>query len=443
MERVMPKRVRSALYVDFDNIFSGLLELDREAALAFANDVTHWLERFRQFQLPSGMRRDLLVQRAYLNPNGWVEDAELGNDYGRLYLQRFRPILTRAGFEVIDCPAVTRQQKNAADIRIVIDVMLALEGNVRYDEVLIASSDSDFTPLLHVLRAKDFRIGLLSAGEVSAAYRSIAHLFVGAEQLISLVRGLDDPVDDEDELNTRLSPKPTAEQSATVEPAKTATEPTVSDAVEHVLEYLARSDNPVYLSDLGSSLHDKFGKQIQATNWFGHSALNGFLRSVPGAGLQVRGVYVWDPSRHDSPLDRATAVYNSSSLKLPAIIEGICQATEMPRLSAENWPQLFEKLAEYARGYRFNLTECTAWVRDELREDMVRVGRQSVGNVVKGALMGGVSLKADPPPSTEQIREGYAESIILRAESQGVPLDDRSAVAMREWLAGQWADAAD
>ena len=57
--------------------------------------------------------------------------------------------------------------------------------------------------------------------------------------------------------------------------------------------------------------------------------------------------------------------------------------------------------------------------------------------------MGGVSLKADPPPSTEQIREGYAESIILRAESQGVPLDDRSAVAMREWLAGQWADAAD
>ncbi len=319
----MPKRIRSALYVDFDNIFSGLIELDREAALAFANDVTHWLERFRQFQLPSGMRRDLLVQRAYLNPNGWIEDAELGNDYGRLYLQRFRPILMRAGFEVIDCPAVTRQQKNAADIRIVIDVMLALEGNVRYDEVLIASSDSDFTPLLHVLRAKDFRIGLLSAGEVSAAYRSVAHLFVGAEQLISLVRGLDEPVDDEDELDCGLSPKPMTEQVATVEPAKSDTESSIGDAVAHVLKYLARSDKPVYLSDLGSSLHDNFGKQIQATNWFGHSALNGFLRSVPGAGLQVRGAYVWDPNRHDSPLEQSSAVYTSFSIKLPGIIEGL------------------------------------------------------------------------------------------------------------------------
>ncbi len=257
------------------------------------------------------------------------------------------------------------------------------------------------------------------------------------------MRGLDDPDDDEDELDPGLSPKPMAAQAATVEPAKTETEPTVSDAVEHVLEYLARSDNPVYLSDLGSSLHEKFGKQIQATNWFGYSALNGFLRSVPGAGLQVRGVYVWDPSRHDSPLEQASAVYSASSIELPATIEGVCQATEMPRLSAENWPKLFEKLAEYARSHRFNLTECTAWVRDKLREDMVRVGRQSVGNVVKGALMGGVSLKADPPPSAEKIREGYAESIVSRAESQGVPLDDRSAAAMREWLAGQWADPAD
>ena len=439
----MPKRIRSALYVDFDNIFSGLLELDREAALAFANDVTHWLERFRQFQLPPDIRRDLLVQRAYLNPNGWIEDAELGNDYGRLYLQRFRPILMRAGFEVIDCPAVTRQQKNAADIRIVIDVMLALEGTVRYDEVLIASSDSDFTPLLHVLRAKDFRIGLLSAGEVSGAYRSVAHLFVGAEQLISLVRGLDEPVDDEDEPDSGPSPQPMPEQAATVEPDKSTTESSVSDAVEHVRTYLARADKPVYLSDLGSSLHDNFGQQIQATNWFGHSALNSFLRSVPGDGLQIRGAYVWDPKRHDLPLDQASAAQHSSSMKLPAIIEGICQATEMPRLSAENWPKLFEKLAEYARSHRFNLTECTAWVRDKLQADRVQVGRQSVGNVVKGALMGGVSLKADPPPDADRIREGYAESITSRAESQGVPLDDRSAAAMRAWLAGQWNDAAD
>ena len=429
----MAKRLRSALYVDFDNILSGLLELDREAAMAFAKDVTKWLERFRQFELPKDTRRDLLVQRVYLNPNGWVEDKELGNESGRLYLQRFRPILTRAGFEVIDCPAVTRQQKNAADIRIVIDVMLALEGNVRYDEVLIASSDSDFTPLLHVLRARDFRIGLLSAGEVSAAYRSVAHLFVGPEQLISLVRGLDESTHKEDVYGSASNQNPRERPVMSGESASPVLEQAEGDAVAHVIEYVNKSDAPVYLSDLGQSLHDNFGAQIQATDWFGQSTLGGFLRALPNTSIRIDGAYLWDPNRHDSPLDQESEVLNG---KFPATIERICQATELPRLSNEDWPKLFEKLAEYAQSHQFNLTECTAWVRDELRASGVQVGRQSVGFAVKGSLMGGVSLKTDPSPDADQIREGLSESIIFRAESQGAPLDDKAIAALRAWLAG-------
>lgn len=166
------------------------------------------------------------------------------------------------------------------------------------------------------------------------------------------------------------------------------------------------------------------------------------MRALPGAGLQVEGIYVWDPSRHDPPLDKASAVNNSSSLILPSIIDRICQANEMPRLSAGDWPNLFEKLAEYAQTHPFNLTECTAWVRDKLRESGVQVGRQSVGYAVKGALMGGVSLKADPPPNKDRIREGLTDSIILRAESQGVSLGEQASAAILAWFAGERIEAA-
>jgi len=37
--------VRSALFIDFDNIFGGLLALERHAGLAFAQEPSRWLDR--------------------------------------------------------------------------------------------------------------------------------------------------------------------------------------------------------------------------------------------------------------------------------------------------------------------------------------------------------------------------------------------------------------
>ena len=37
--------MRCALFVDFDNVYSGLLRLDAEAAASFAKEPARWLER--------------------------------------------------------------------------------------------------------------------------------------------------------------------------------------------------------------------------------------------------------------------------------------------------------------------------------------------------------------------------------------------------------------
>ncbi len=52
----------------------------------------------------------------------------------------------RAGFEVIDCPPLTAQLKNSADIRIVMDVRDILNHDTHFDEFVILSGDADFTP---------------------------------------------------------------------------------------------------------------------------------------------------------------------------------------------------------------------------------------------------------------------------------------------------------
>jgi uncharacterized LabA/DUF88 family protein len=106
--------------------------------------------------LIAGDCRRWLILRCYLNPSGSVPHRGDAGTQTRLFFSGFRTSFVRAGFEVIDCPRYSGT-KNAADIRIVVDAIDALADDARYDEFVIASGDSDMTPLLHRLRRADRR----------------------------------------------------------------------------------------------------------------------------------------------------------------------------------------------------------------------------------------------------------------------------------------------
>lgn len=65
--------VRSAIFVDFDNIFSGLQNQSNDVAERFGKDVDRWDAWIKQ-NLPfageggPGVRREILLRRCYLNP---------------------------------------------------------------------------------------------------------------------------------------------------------------------------------------------------------------------------------------------------------------------------------------------------------------------------------------------------------------------------------------
>lgn len=170
------RRLLSALFVDFDNIYLGLRDEHPRVAERFATEPGHWIKWVEErMPLPldeeSGvaLKRAILLRRCYLSPRAF------GN---------YRPAFTRSGFEVMDCPKLTSRGKNSADIRIVLDVVDALEHKTHFDEFIIFSSDSDFTPVMLRLRAHDRRTTILTAGTAVGAYRSACDLTIEFEEFI-------------------------------------------------------------------------------------------------------------------------------------------------------------------------------------------------------------------------------------------------------------------
>jgi NYN domain len=171
-----PMHVRSALFVDFDNIYLGLQNEDPRAAEQFATHPGRWL-RWLHEGLPNDARltRKILSRRCYLNPSQF---------------SRFRPYFIRSAFEVVDCPPLTRGGKTSADIQMVMDIMDALGHATRFEEFIILSGDADFTPVLMRLSRYDRRSVVLAAGPASAAYKAACDLLIDQDTFLEEAIGI-------------------------------------------------------------------------------------------------------------------------------------------------------------------------------------------------------------------------------------------------------------
>lgn len=427
----MVDRIRAALFVDFDNIFGGLAELDASAALAFAERPQVWLERLARGGPAAGWRRDFLVRRCYLNPSGWRASPQLGPD--RVYFSRFRPFLTRAGFEVVDCPSLTSRHKNAADIRLVLDVIDAVQHVTRFDEILLFSGDADFTPLLQRLRAHDRRTTVASSSQTATAYRGIADVFLDEQALIDLVLGVDAGEED-------AGPPAGGAVDLDVLPAG-AGPPALArhdvaelrrQAVALATEAVARSPVAVNLAELGLRIRAELGQAVTATRWFGEGNLTGAISGPETADLRITRHHIWDPDRHEPPRDADLA----ERPWVPPLVDRLVQLTAMPRLTADDFQALFVALAEYLAAQPFNLTDITRAVRDRLRAEGRGVSRQAIAFVVRGALYGGRPLNASPPPLADDIAGAFFRSVLQSATAAQLALTDEERRELHRWLVG-------
>lgn len=176
------KYIRSAMFVDFDNISITYSSEDQILANLFATKPEKWLEWIEK-QMPSehvgdGTERRVLVRRCYMNP---------------VVFAQHRPFFTRAGFEVIDCPPLTSRGKTSTDIHMVMDMMDTLDHMTHFDEFIILSGDADFTPVLLRLRKYDRSTSVLAAGYVSPAYKAAADYVIDQETFVREAIGFNEP----------------------------------------------------------------------------------------------------------------------------------------------------------------------------------------------------------------------------------------------------------
>jgi uncharacterized protein (TIGR00288 family) len=132
---------RLALFIDFENLAIGI----REA-------------KYKKFEV------DLLIAR--LLEKGKVVVKRAYCDWER-YVE-YKRELHEAGIELTDIPHRNYSGKNSADIRMVVDVMDLCWSKDHIDSFVIASGDSDFSPLVSKLKENDkFVIGVGVKGSSS------------------------------------------------------------------------------------------------------------------------------------------------------------------------------------------------------------------------------------------------------------------------------------
>lgn len=172
------ERIRTALFVDFDNIYLGLHRVDPEAAEVFATEPTRWMAWLERGFSGKGTgvpadafrpSRAVLVRKCYLNPKTF---------------HKYRPYFTRAAFEVVDCPPLTSQGKTSSDIRMVMDILDSLGHPTHFDEFAIMSGDADFTPVLMRLRAYDRRTTVVAVGYAASAYIAACDRLITEDRFI-------------------------------------------------------------------------------------------------------------------------------------------------------------------------------------------------------------------------------------------------------------------
>lgn len=264
--------LRSALFLDFDNLVSGLRDgAGSEIALRFAQQPETWLER-----LLEDRPRRALLRRCYMNPAGLLEDDE----GSRFRYSEFRWAFMAAGFEVIDCPRLTRL-KNAADLRIALDAMDAMSMPSHFDEFTLLSTDSDFVPLLQRLRAGDRRTRLVAHPEVGRIVRSAADEVIGLDLLASWLGW-----------------------QSSLTPGDTFGPQGAADLLGVVRDVMMEARDPVHVPHLGQMVRNRTGQTLRGSDFAGYGSLDALLtaaggfirRDGPGGGHVLR------PDWPDQPL---------------------------------------------------------------------------------------------------------------------------------------------
>lgn len=306
----------SALFVDYDNIYLSLKRKSDEAAKRFAKDAASWLRAIEAGQLitPTNAQfgnipRRIVMNRCYGNPVPRRNPHDNSTDMNSFPFVRHN--FLRAGFEVIDCPPLTAQLKNSADIRMVMDIRDLLTHDTYFDEFIILSGDADFTPVLIRLRAHARRTVIFANDFTAAPYTAISDGEVRESNMIELILAGELPAAEGDEL------------AASASTPKDRVEDARRQILAEVIAGVRSSPAPVPLEALADRALRALGhEKTIATGWAGAGSFRELLRR--GLPDEIRltddaPYLAFDARRHiEPPVERRALDVREPRAEMPA-----------------------------------------------------------------------------------------------------------------------------
>lgn len=261
-DRAAPTLRRSALFVDFDAVYSKLAADDGQAARRFALHPQRWSRWLESLSLPRepAARRRILVRRCYLDPRRFEE---------------YRPHFVRSAFAVVDSPAAGEpgDAGHGTGLLMALDLLEALDHRTRFDEFIVLSADAGLTPVLLRLREHDRRTVLLAAGPASPAYRSACDHLLSIESFVAEGLGLG---------GEATAPQPDATGDGDAPPGH----PTDDGDLAHLLAAMAHrvhgeavESGPLQPWQL-PSLYKRFPEFTRGDDWLGFHSLRALTEAV-------------------------------------------------------------------------------------------------------------------------------------------------------------------
>lgn len=398
-----PVPSRAAIFVDFDNVYTGLKMLEPAAAERFATDPGHWITAIAEAAdgIEGRTRMRFLIRNCYLNP--------------AIY-SKYRSFWTRAGFRVIDCPSLTQQGKSSTDINLVLDAVDVLASASHIDEFFIASADADFTSLVQRFRAADRRTTVIVAGAVAAAYREMADAVIQSYEFVSM-------------LDASTDVEATQESQAAPAAPRVTMKTSHKSAADAVRGFVKQAPGPV----TGAIVAHRATavEPLLANDWDGHGKFGVWVSHL-GGGIEYSPTpapgWVWD-SRRFSHTDLPRVAESPA----PRIGQQVCRVTDAPELSTAQYRQIFVSMEALATEST-NRNELAKLVRDECVEAGTPVSRSAINFVIQGLLY----AKAPPTGGAKaaELAAAWVRNVETMCRIAGMQLDPTESVALKKWAGG-------
>ncbi len=443
--------IYSALYVDFDNIFTRLHEQDPALARTFATNPQRWMRWLEGHALRmiygDGVRRRILKRCCYLNPHRYHE---------------FRPYFIRSAFQVVDCPPLTNYGKTSADIHLVMDCMDALAHATRFDEIIILSGDADFTPLLLRIQEHARRSLVLSVGYTSPAYVAACSWRIREDWFIA--QALEEPrVEDEREDrypdgkgHERESRRHSADEQADARaqaalqagggeprPARSGTAVSLPvykriRLVEAIKQLVTESSVPVPLPSVAQVLQSE---QEATPDWYGAGTLRDLIEVLDISPMEFSGAghgFVYDPERHDRPEENGPR--DDFRQRRPELYEfalKVNRLADLPLLTPEHYSRLLALLAEEVDEQGFSRTETLRHIEDSCEDEGLPVTSAQIAFVAEAVIRGGYPLASPPDKGgvdLKKVRKAFFQRAVELCRLAQLSLNPAEQKMLEQWL---------